>query len=122
MIRARTLLLAAALLSSCTPPVAWGGDEAIKTRLLAAFPIGTSIDQVEAEAARRKWRQIGRGENRPPKGAPHYFDDCQFQGGPSRLFIVAEYGILPTTIESLFLFDARRRLAGLCIRRTTDAL
>jgi hypothetical protein len=40
----------------------------------------------------------------------------------SRNFIVAEYGLLVTSVEALWMFDDAGKLADLCIRRTTDAL
>lgn len=116
------LLVASIALSSCSPPLVWGGDEATKERLLAIVPIGSSVDALEHEASSRDWRISSRDDRSFAKGQSQYFGDgCQYQGGVSRYIIVAEYGVLTTSVETVWLFDEHRKLGDLCIRRTTDA-
>lgn len=108
-------------LSGCGPPLVWGGNDATKDRLLKIVPIGATVRDLETEVAARDWRISSRDDRRFTKGESHYFGDgCQFQGGVSRRVVVAEYGLLTTTVETVWLFDERDKLGGLCIRRTTD--
>lgn len=98
------------LLSGCGPSLVWGGDEATKDRLLKIVPIGSTVRDLETKAAARDWRISSRDDRQFPKGEAHYFGDgCQFQGGASRYVIVAEYGLLPTTVETVWLFDEQAK-------------
>jgi hypothetical protein len=120
--RALILLLFVSL-SGCGPPLVWGGDNATKGRLLKLVPLGSSVAELEGEAKNRGWRVFYRDDRRFKKGLPHYFGNgCRFQGGVSRDFIVAKYGLLRTDVEALWMFDDAGKLADLCIRRTTDSL
>lgn len=84
---------------------------------------GSTVEKLEAEAASRGWNIRSRDERSFELGSPHYFGvSCVYQGGVSRYIIVAEYGILTTSVETVWLFDKYGRLGDLCIRRTTDAL
>ncbi len=109
-------------LSSCAPPLVWGGDEATKARLLEIVPVGSTIAELEGEADSRDWRISNRDDRSFPKGQSHYFaKGCEFQGGENRTIIVAEYGLLTTSVETVWLFDESEKLGSLCIRRTTDS-
>ena len=122
MFRTLLILSFAVSLFGCGPPMVWGGDEATKERLLDLVPKGSSVSVLETEAKRRNWRISNRDDRTFEKGLPHYFGGgCEYHGGVSRKVIVAEYGILPTTVETVWLFDAAGKLGALCIRRTTDA-
>ncbi|QZH75609.1 MAG: hypothetical protein JY451_03075 [Erythrobacter sp.] len=110
-------------LSSCGPPLVWGGDEATKGRLLEIVPLGSTVGDLEAEAENRDWLISNRDDRSFLKGEPHHLSEgCEHQGGVSRKIIVAEYGLLTTSVETSWLFDANGKLGSLCIRRTTDAL
>lgn len=123
MSRNLALAVLALSLSGCGPPLVWGGDAATKERLLEIVPIGSTIGDLEAEAENRDWNITNRDDRPFPKGEPHYLSKgCKHQGGVSRNIIVAEYGILITSVETSWLFDANGKLGSLCIRRTTDAL
>jgi len=122
MSRWLTSFALALALAGCGPPLVWGGDEATKARLLEIVPIGSTVRQLEREAETRGWRISYRDDRSFPKGAPHYFEGgCVHQGGVSRYVIVAEYGILTTSVESVWLFDKEGKLGTVCVRRTTDA-
>ena len=122
MRRILVVLILTVSLSCCGPPLVWGGDEATKDRLLDLIPIGSSVELLEAEARKRNWRVSNRDDRTFDKGVPHYFGDgCEHQGGVSRKVIVAEYGLLATSVETAWLFDKAEELGELCIRRTTDA-
>ena len=109
-------------LMSCGPPLVWGGDEATKSRLLKIVPLGSTVSELDAEAEEREWRILFRDDRSFPTGTPHYLSEgCQHQGGVSRDIIVAEYGLLTTSVETSWLFNRSGKLASLCIRRTTDA-
>lgn len=109
-------------LTSCGPPLVWGGDKATKSRLLKIVPLGSGVDVLEAEAEARGWRISYRDDRQFAKGRAHYFGGgCEYQGGVSRHIVVAEYGVLTTSVESVWLFEGAGKLASLCIRRTTDA-
>ena len=109
-------------IGACGPPLVWGGDDATKARLLAIVPLGTTVAGVEAEAKSRNWRISNRDNRRFPLGEPHYFGrGCSHQGGVSRTIIVAEYGLLTTSVETVWLFDEGGKLGYLCVDRTTDA-
>ena len=111
-----------ASLAGCGPPLVWGGDEATKGRLIDLVPIGSTVNFLEAEAKIRNWRVSNRDDRTFKKGLPHYFGDgCEHRGGVSRTVIVAEYGLLTTSVETEWLFDKAGKLGELCIRRTTDA-
>jgi hypothetical protein len=100
----------------------WGGDEATKGRLLEIVPPGSTVADLEAETEAREWRMSSRDDRSFPKGEPHYLaESCEHQGGVSRIIIVAEYGLLTTSVETSWLFDAKGKLRSLCISRTTDA-
>jgi hypothetical protein len=122
--RRRIVLLASALsLSGCGPPLVWGGDQATRDRLLKIVPVGSAIGTLEAEAKSRGWRISSRDDRAFPKGEEHYFGNgCQHQGGMSENIVVAEYGLLTTTVESVWMFDRAGRLGDICVRRSTDAL
>lgn len=123
MSRVLALAVLALSLSGCGPPLVWGGNEATKGRLLEIVPLGSTIGDLEAEAQNRGWRISNRDDRSFPKGEPHYLaKGCEHQGGVSRKIIVAEYGLLTTSVETSWLFDANGKLGSLCIRRTTDAL
>ena len=120
----RTSLIAVLtlLLSGCGPPLVWGSDEATRNRLLGIVPFGSTIANLEAEAEERNWRVSARDDRPFAKGKAHYFGDgCEYQGGVSRYIIVAEYGLLTTSVETVWLFDGDGKMRGLCVRRTTDA-
>lgn len=122
MSRALIVIVASLSLASCGPPLVWGGDEATHDRLLEIVPVGSTIDALEAEAKARGWRISNRDDRSFAKGLPHYWGEgCEHQGGVSRTVIVAEYGLFTTSVETEWLFDARKHLGSLCIRRTTDA-
>ncbi len=111
-----------ASLAGCGPPLVWGGDEATKGRLIDLVPIGSTVNFLEAESKTRNWRVSNRDDRTFKKGLPHYFGDgCEYQGGVSRKIIVTEYGLLTTSVETVWLFDKAGKLGELCIRRTTDA-
>ena len=123
MPRVLALLSLILALSGCGPPLVWGGDDETRERLLRLVPLDSTVDELETEARERRWRNFFRDDRRFEKGLPHYFGNgCRFQGGVSRNFIVAEYGLFTTTVESLWMFDEAGKLAELCIRRTTDGL
>ena len=111
------------LLSGCGPPLVWGGDDATKSRLLQIVPVGSTIADLETKAKARDW-QISYPDDRSfAKGTTAYFSDgCEYQGGVSRNVIIAEYGLLTTSVESLWLYDEDGKLRDLCLRRTTDGL
>ena len=122
MSRSLTFVVLVLSLCGCGPPLVWGSDEATKGRLLEIVPIGSTVGDLEAEVDAREWRISNRDDRQFPKGEPHYLaDGCEHQGGVSRRIIVAEYGLLTTSVETSWLFDANGKLASLCIRRTTDA-
>jgi hypothetical protein len=111
-----------ASLASCGPPLVWGGNEATKGRLLDLVPIGSPIKFLEAEAEFRNWRVSNQDDRTFEKGLPHFFGvGCEHQGGVSMTVIVAEYGVLTTSVETAWLFDEDGKLGELCIRRTIDA-
>lgn len=111
-----------ASLAGCGPPLVWGGDEATRSRLIDLVPIGSTVSFLEAESKIRNWRVSNRDDRTFKKGLPHYFGDgCEHQGGVSRTVIVAEYGLLTTSVETEWLFDKAGKLGELCFRRTTDA-
>ena len=122
MLRATSAICLALTLTSCGPPLVWGGNEATKERLLKIVPLGSQVSELEAEAEARQWRL--RSDDRVfPKGEPHYLaEGCEHQGGVRRGVIIAEYGLLTTSVETSWLFDEEGKLASLCIRRTTDSL
>ncbi|MDL2351964.1 MAG: hypothetical protein QFC78_03870 [Pseudomonadota bacterium] len=123
MRRLLPLAVSVFLLSSCGPPLVWGGDGATKTRLLHIVPFGSTIADLETKAKAREWQMFYRDDRSFPKGESAYFSDgCEFQGGVSRTIIVAEYGVFTTSVETLWLFDGNGKLGNLCIRRTTDTL
>lgn len=124
MARALALLVLVLALSSCGPPLVWGGDGPTRDRLLKLVPLGSTVGELEAEAEDHRWRNLFRDDRTFGKGEPHYFGNgCRFQGGVSMNFIVAEYGpVFTTSVESLWMFDEAGKLAELCIRSTTDAL
>jgi len=124
MSRFLSLLVPLFLLSSCKPPLVWGGDEHTKERLLEILPLGSTIADVEAEARSRGWRIFWADDRIFPKGTEHYFGNgCHYQGGVSRDFIIADYGRpFRTSVESLWMFDEVGKLGELCVRSTTDAL
>jgi hypothetical protein len=123
MPRALISILILFSLASCGPPLVWGGDEATKDRLLEIIPLGTTVDALEAEAKARDWRMFIGDDRSFPKGERHYFGGgCEYQGGVSRNYTVAEYGLFTTSVEALWLFDEHDRLGALCVRSTTDAL
>lgn len=122
MSRALTVIVASLSIASCGPPLVWGGDEATRDRLLEIVPVGSTIVDLEAKAKARGWRISNRDDRSFPKGLPHYWGKgCEHQGGVSRTVIVVEYGLFSTSVETEWLFDTRKRLGSLCIRRTTDA-
>ena len=122
MIRLISIVCLTLALASCGPPLVWGGDEATKDRLLAIVPLGSSVDALEKEASEQGWRMFYRDDRDFARGVAHYFGSgCEHQGGVSRRIIVAEYGILTTSVETVWLFDENAQLRELCIRRTTDA-
>ena len=121
----RLLLLSVlpVLLSGCGPPLVWGGDAATKNRLLQIVPVGSTIVDLEAKAKARNWQISYRDDRSFAKGTTAYLSDgCEYQGGVSRYVIIAKYGLLTTSVESLWLFDENGKLRGLCLRRTTDGL
>jgi len=110
-------------LAGCGPPLVWGSDEATKERLLKIVPTGSTVSFLEIEAESRGWRVSYRDDREFEHGLPHYFgDSCEHQGGVSRYVVVAEYGILTTAVETVWLFNEDAELGMMCIRRTTDAL
>ena len=122
MSRNLAVAVLALTLSSCGPPLVWGDDEATQGRLLEIVPLGSTVGDLEAEAETRGWRISNRDDRSFPRGEPHYLaEGCEHQGGVSRKIIVAEYGLLTTSVETSWLFDANGRLGSLYIRRTTDA-
>lgn len=122
MLRSLFAICLALTLTSCGPPLVWGGDEATKERLLKIVPLGTEVSKLEAEAETRRWR-LRRDDRIFPKGESHYLaEGCEHQGGVRRGVVIAEYGLVTTSVETSWLFDEKGKLASLCIRRTTDAL
>lgn len=122
--RRRIVLLAFALsLSGCGQPLLWRNDKATRDRLLKIVPVGSAISTLEAEAKSRGWRISSRDDRTLPKGEEHYFGNrCRHQGGMSENIVVAEHGLLTTTVESVWIFDRAGRLGDVCVRRSTDAL
>lgn len=109
------------MLASCGPPLVWGGDEATKGRLLKILPIGSTVNALEAEAKSRHWRVSSRDDRSFKRGLTHYFGgECRYQGGMSEYVVVAEYGLLTTTVETVWLFNEAGNLAEVCVRRSTD--
>jgi hypothetical protein len=99
----------------------WGGDEATKDRLLKIVPIGSTVNVLEAEAKSRRWRVWSRDDRSFRRGLTHYFGGaCRHQGGVSEYVVVAEFGLLTTTVETVWLFNEVGRLAEVCVRRSTD--
>ncbi len=122
MLRSLLVLPLAFSLFGCGPPLVWGGEKATKDRLLGIVPEGSTVSVLEAEAMSRRWRVSNRDDRTFEKGLAHYFGGgCKYQGGVTRTVIVAEYGVLTTTVETVWLFDASGELSALCVRRTTDA-
>ena len=124
MWRSLSLLALPLVLYSCSPPLVWGGDARTKDRLLKVLPLGSNVDQLKKEASARRW-QLSFADNRVFEvGKEHYFGNgCQFKGGVSRNFVVAEYGpIFITSVESVWMFDEDGKLGDVCVRSTTDAL
>lgn len=122
MLRNLAFFVLLPFLASCGPPLVWGGDEATKERLLAIVPVGSSVQRLQSEATAREWRVSFHDERTFKDGLVHDFGDgCAFKGGISTNIIVAEYGVLTTSVETKWMFNAAGKLADLCIRRTTDA-
>jgi hypothetical protein len=111
----------------CSPPLVWGGDQAVKHRLFNIVPTGSSPETLEAAAKNRGWTITARDERHFAPGTPTYFEDnqrkCAFVGGPSRVVTIAHYwSPLETYVESYWLYDTRRKLRDICIRRDVDSL
>jgi len=82
---------------------------------------------LEAAAKDHGWEITARDERYFPAGTATYFENdnlkCAFAGGPSRVLTIAHYwSPLETYVESYWLYDARRKLRDICIRRGTDSL
>lgn len=108
--------------AGCGPSYVWGDDAATAKRLLEMVPQGSSLSDLTAEAARREWRLDQRNVHILEAGKLHYFDGCKGQGGPAVPVIVADYrSPFRTIVETLWLFDSKQRLAGVCVRRSVDA-
>lgn len=123
MLRALPLIFLTFILSSCGPPLVWGGDDATKGRLLRIVPIGSTTGELDVAAKTHEWRVLFKDDRTFAKGVPHYVGNgCEHQGGVRRTFIVAEYGLLTTSVEAVWLFDQNGKLGSVCVRRTTDAL
>ena len=122
MLRRPVLLTLAFSLSACGPPLVWGGDEATRNKLLKVVPIGSTAGKLEAEARSRGWRVSSRDDRLFRRGLEHYFGNgCRYQGGVSEYVVIAEYGLLTTTVETVWLFNEAGKLGGLCVRRSTNA-
>jgi len=119
----RIAILSLFFLAGCGPSYVWGDDAATARRLLKMVPQGSSLNDLGAEAARREWRLDQRNIHIFEAGEPHYFDDCEGKGGPAVPVIVADYwSPFRTVVESLWLFDPEKKLVGVCVRRSVDAL
>jgi hypothetical protein len=100
----------------------WGSDEAIKSRLLKIVPVGSTVNALDAEVRVHGWRVSSRDGRPFKRGGAHYFGgECRHQGGESEKVIVAEYGLMTTTVETVWLFNQAGRLNEVCIRKSTDA-
>jgi hypothetical protein len=123
----RDALLASLLaLGGCAPPLVWGDDRKVEERLLSIVPLGSSPAALDKEAERRGWGN-SPDDRIFAAGSKTYFDDthlvCRDKGGVRRVIVVAKYPTpFTTTVETMWLFDARGALRDICIRRTTDAL
>jgi hypothetical protein len=127
---AKPRLVALALVvsaASCSPPLGWGSDQAVKSKWFKIVPRGSSPADLEDAAKSHGWTVTGRDERRFAAGTPTYFEDnsrkCAFVGGPSRVVTIAHYwSPLETYVESYWLFDPQQRLRDICIRRGVDSL
>lgn len=110
-------------LAGCGPPLVWGGNDATRERLLEIVPIGSSAKKLDEAAKANGWRLKVHDNRTFAKGKPHYFGNgCQTAGGITRDSVVAEYGVLTTSVQAVWLFDEKEHLRRVCVRRTTDAL
>lgn len=111
----------------CAPYYAWGDPKHVEKRLLELVPPGSSPADLQATASRRRWK-INKLNTRRWDAGPTYFHDhdtdCRsLAGGLVVPAIVASYPTpFETTVETLWIFDARDRLSRVCVRKTTDAL
>jgi len=111
-----------ALVQEVSPPQGNVPDEATRNRLLKIVPIGSTVIALEAEARAHGWRVSSRDDRPFKRGLAHYFGgECRHQGGVNEKVIVAEYGMLTTTVETVWLFNQAGRLAEVCLRTSTDA-
>jgi hypothetical protein len=112
---------------SCAPPYVWGDAERVKEQLLHVVPLGSSPTLLAEAATKRGWKVDQRNIQSWPAGSATYMNDhnldCRSRGGPVVPAIIAHYfAPFDTYVESLWLFDAKRRLRDVCVRKTVDAL
>jgi hypothetical protein len=118
----------ALLCAACAPSYAWGDVAQVERKLLNIVPTGSSFETFSREAKKRQWVVAPHGGMYVGDGQPTYFHDhdtdCRsLPGGRVVPAIVATYPTpFETTVETLWIFDARGRVRRVCVRKTTDAL
>jgi hypothetical protein len=94
---------------------------------LSIVPLGSSPARLEEAAKRRGWDLDHRNIQSCPAGTEAYLHDthrdCRSRGGPVVPTIIARYyAPLKTHVKAMWLFDAEKRLAHICTRKTVDGL
>lgn len=124
----RTALIALLLtLAGCAPPYAWGDAHGVEARLIDMVPLGSPPAQLEGVAKQRGWNINQQNIRSLPAGSETFMHDthrdCRSRGGLVVPIILARYSApFDTYVESLWLFDPKKRLRGVCVRKTVDAL
>jgi hypothetical protein len=115
------------VIAACSPPYVWGDADRVEQRLMEMVPIGSPLSALAATAEERGWDIDRRNFRSWPAGSKTYMDDthlrCRSAGGPAVPIVVARYSApFMTVVETLWLFDQKRRLRDVCVRKTVDAL
>lgn len=114
-------------IAGCAPYYVWGSEQRIEKQLLTMVPLGSSLAALEAQAERRGWVLDYRNFRSAPAGAKTYFDDhhreCRSRGGEVLHSIIAHYHApIGTYVDAMWLFDANRKLAKICVRKDFNTL